>query len=142
MMTLIRPGGGGIFFPADALRLILAFFLVGAALCVGRFAVAFFAAGLMELFAVVFDGAAFAAADAEAFAGFDAAGVDGLGLDPSAGTPTADPSGATPTGADPSGATPTGATFPAETDVVVLLPCCVPFVAPNSPVMNGLAMQS
>jgi hypothetical protein len=35
-----------------------------------------------------------------------------------------------------------GATVPAETDVVVLVACCVPFVFPNRPVMKGFAMQS
>lgn len=117
-------GGFGTVLDPDARRVELDFFL-GAGLRVAFFAddffFFFFVVDFAELFAADDDTAAFTGVGVAAI-GAVAAGLGG--------------------GAEPSGGTPIGATLPVDTDVVVLLACCVPFVDPNRPAMNGFAMQS
>ena len=147
MMMLIRCGGGGILTSDDALRIAPGFFFDTDLPVV--FPAAFFPAearfdaGFVEPLAFGVGPLDFrVAATGGAVRGAAGAGVEGFGT-PSGGTPIgAVPAGAAPSGATPAGGTAIGATVPVETDVVVLLACCVPFVAPNSPATNGFAMQS
>ena len=117
--ALIVPG---VFF------IELGFFFVGAVLDAVRLAVGFFVDDGFECFA----GALFTALVTLG------AVATGVGAATAAGV-----AGGVAKGADGvvAGA-PVGATFPVDMDVVVLLACCVPFVAPNKPAMNGFAMQS
>ena len=147
MMMLIRCGGGGILMSDDALRVAPGFFFdtdLPVDLAAAFFpAEARFDADFVEPLAFGVAPLDFRlSATGDAVRAAAGAGAEGL-YTPSGGTPIgAAPAGAAPSGATPAGATAIGATAPVETDVVVLLACCVPFVAPNSPATNGFAMQS
>lgn len=138
-MTLIF-GTFGAFSVADDFFAALAFFFLDVV-----FDVAFEDVfGVVRLAAAFFDDADFE--DFEDFAdSFDAVFADVVvaattGLGAGVATTGAEVGEGVTAGGVAGGAA--GATVPAETDVVVLLACCVPFVAPNRPAMKGFAMQS
>lgn len=127
-MTLIFGAFGAFNVDDDFFFVALGFFFA-AAFVVTRFAADFF---VDADFALAFDEVL-----VEAFAALAAvasgvgAGVTGVG----AGGVAVDAAGAVVGAA-------AGATLPVDSDVVVLLACCVPFVAPKRPAMKGFAMQS
>ena len=134
-MTLIF-GRFGAFSVPDVFFAVLAFFFFGAAFDVARFTAGCFADAVFAFLTDAFETEAFTVLALAVLAGF-AATAAGTGA-----VVTVAAGGGVGAGVVSVAGAAMGATFPVETDVVVLLACCVPFVAPNSPVMKGFAMQS